>query len=163
MKNIAVFAGSFDPFTNGHLDVLKKALKDFDEIVVLVMRNPQKDPFFSIGERILIIREIIKDIPNVIVDTSQGYTVNYAHKHGCNTLIRGVRTEEDISHEKKLEEMNNSLRPSIRTVYYWTTLGLETVSSTRIKADFINKKDISKYVSSIVIASLVKKLRIESD
>ena len=157
-EEIGVFAGSFDPFTNGHLAVLKIALKAFKKVVILVMKNPHKSSMFSIKERIIIISEIIKDIEGASVDTAAGYTVDYAVKIGAKQLIRGVRGEKDVAYEYELMTKNKELNESISTTLIWVDAKYENISSTVVKEMFLEGKNITEFVPPEVVKALAKKL-----
>ena len=157
-EEIGVFAGSFDPFTNGHLAVLKIALRSFQKVVILVMKNPQKQSMFTIKERLIMISKIIKDIPNVSVDTADGYTVDYAVKIGAKQLIRGVRGEKDVAYEHELMTKNKELNESVGTMLIWVDAKYENISSTVVKEMFLEGKNINEYVPYEVIRALAKKL-----
>ena len=155
---LGVFAGSFDPFTKGHLEVLNLALEHFAEVVILVMKNPNKEYMFCLRERINLIAEIVSEYEKVRVDTYDGYTVDYAARVGAKKLIRGIRSESDVHYESELAAANRSLNASIDTVLYWVDAKYENVSSTLVKRMYLDGQDISEYVPSEVIKALSKKL-----
>ena len=112
----AIYPGSFDPITNGHLDILQRALKIFDKVIVLVAVNPNKQSRFSVEERIQMIKEAV-DNPNVVVDSTSGLTVEYAKQHGATHLIRGLRAVTDFEYEFQLATANDFIDSSIDSVF----------------------------------------------
>ena len=157
MKKIAVFPGSFDPFTNGHEEILVKSLKSFDEVIVLVMKNPSKSPVFSIEERINIIKRIAEKYRGVSVDTYEGLTINYAKKHDAQCLIRGLRAVSDFEYEFKLYAANKAIDSSVESVFFMAESNQSFVSSSLIVELYKNGVDISGFVSPVVIEVLKKK------
>ena len=113
---IAIYPGSFDPITNGHLEVLKRALNIFDRVIVLVAINPEKKSRFSVEERVSMIKESV-DSSRVEVDSSSGLTVKYAKEHGATHLIRGLRAVTDFEYEFSLASANDYIDPSIDTIF----------------------------------------------
>ena len=159
MKRRGVFAGSFDPFTNGHLYILTKASKLFDEVIVLIMQNPDKKNILSLETRIELIKEIIKPVLNARVDSANGYTVDYANKVEAQYLIRGIRNIKDMDFELKLAMANKELAPNIETVFIMADKEHEKIASSKIIEMFINGKDISTCVDEIVIKALKNQLK----
>ncbi|HUH66015.1 MAG TPA: pantetheine-phosphate adenylyltransferase [Syntrophales bacterium] len=122
MGKIAVYPGSFDPITNGHLDLIKRGLKIFDGIIVLVAHNPSKASyFFSVEERIELIKEATKDCKGVEVASSAGLLVDYVHKTGANIILRGLRALSDFEYEFQLTLINRRLNRDIETVFLMTS------------------------------------------
>ncbi len=158
----AVYPGSFDPFTNGHLDILDRALKLYAEVVVLVAGTGRKQTLFSAEERVELIRQIVKDRPGVKVDTTSGLIMDYAKKNSIQAVIRGLRTPSDFEYEYMMATMNKNLNPNCETVFMMTSQGLYFVSSTMIKELFRYGGDISPYVPALVVESLKKKIKVES-
>jgi pantetheine-phosphate adenylyltransferase len=116
-KNIAVYPGSFDPPTNGHLDLIERGSKIFDELVVAILRNPDKDPLFSVSERVAMLEALTGNYSNVRVDTFDGLTVDYAAKMGASSVLRGIRALSDYEYELQMALMNRKLRPELETVF----------------------------------------------
>lgn len=118
MKRVtAIYPGSFDPPTNGHLDLIARGSKIFDELVVAILRNPDKDPLFSINERREMLEAMTAEYKNVSVDTFDGLTVNYAEKMGASAILRGIRAISDYEYELQMALMNRKLRPNLETVF----------------------------------------------
>ena len=113
----AVFPGSFDPFTVGHLDIVKRASLVFDEVYVSIFDNPGKGTEFSLEERLSLIRDAVEDIPNVKVSASSGILVEYCRENGIGVIVRGIRNGSDVEYETMLEAVNTRIAPEIATVY----------------------------------------------
>jgi len=116
-KVIAIYPGSFDPPTNGHLDLIARGSKIFDELVVAILRNPEKDPLFSLAERQGMLEALTVDFGNVRVDTFDGLTVDYASQLGAAAVLRGIRALSDYEYELQMALMNRKLRPELETVF----------------------------------------------
>ena len=116
-KVIAIYPGSFDPPTNGHLDLIDRGSKIFDELVVAILRNPDKDPLFNVGERAGMLEALTGRYSNVRVDTFGGLTVDYAVKVGASCVLRGIRALTDYEYELQMALMNRKLRPELETVF----------------------------------------------
>lgn len=151
MKRIAIYPGSFDPITNGHLDILKRASKAFDEIIVLVADNSDKKSRFSIDERLEMIREAVSYMKNIRVDSTSGLTVKYAKEHGAHFLIRGLRAVSDFEYEFTLNAANEYIDHEIDTVYFMSTSGLNFISSSYIDSLYGSGVDISSLVPPSVV------------
>lgn len=153
----AIYPGSFDPITNGHLDILDRSLVLFSEIVVVVAGTGSKNPLFSPDERVEIIREVVRDRKGVTVERWPGLIMDYARKHQVSAVIRGLRAASDFEHEFLMASMNKQLNPDVETLFMMTAQHLYFVSSTMIKDLFYYGGDISPYVPAPVIASLKTK------
>src|SRR5207248_8737677 len=117
MKRIAIYPGSFDPPTNGHLDLIERGSKIFDELVVAILRNAEKTPLFSVGERRRMLEDLTSDFKNVRVDVFDGLTVEYAAKVKASAVLRGIRALSDYEYELQMAMMNRKLRPDLETVF----------------------------------------------
>ncbi len=152
----AVYPGSFDPFTNGHLDVVERALGIFDHLIVAVAANPDKrQPLFSVDERVHLIKEALKGHERVEVTSYTGLTVEYARSRGANTLVKGVRAYSDFDAELQQALMNRKLAPDIHTVFLMSSFAHIYVSSSILK-------DIASYggnVSDLVPPAVAKALK----
>lgn len=155
MKRIAIYPGSFDPITNGHLDVLNRALPMFDEVIVLVGVNPDKKSHFSVEERVNMIKEAVGDNPKVRVDSNSGLTVKYAREHNAYHLIRGLRAVTDFEYEFQLAQANEIADKDIDTVFFISRNEKSFISSSTVVE--LNKNGID--VSSLVPASVMKRLK----
>jgi pantetheine-phosphate adenylyltransferase len=117
MKKIAVYPGSFDPITNGHVDIIKRGLRMFDELIVLIAHNPNKKTLFTVEERLGMIREVIRDCKNVRVDSFDGLLVEYVKGAGANVILRGLRALSDFEYEFQLALINRRLNRDVETVF----------------------------------------------
>ncbi|MGM9873459.1 MAG: pantetheine-phosphate adenylyltransferase [Bacilli bacterium] len=152
---IAVYPGSFDPITNGHLDVLIRSSKVFDKVIVLVAINPNKKSRFSVEERVEMIKDATKDIDNVSVDSYEGLTVDYAKKVGAKHLIRGLRAVSDFEYEFQLNSANRFADSEIDMVFFMSSTNNSFINSSTI----IELADSGIDVSSLVPALVNKKLK----
>lgn len=151
-----VFAGTFDPITLGHLDVVNKALKDFDEVIIGVGINEEKTPLFDKFERVEMISKVFADNKKVSVYSYQNLTVDFAKSVGASVLVRGVRNEKDLAYEKVVEDFNLNVAPDIKTVIYQAEEKYKNLSSTFVKDAYFKGEDISSYVPGIVLEYLNK-------
>ncbi len=142
----AIYPGSFDPITYGHLDVLKSSAEIFDKVIIAVAKNSEKNGFLTVDERVNLIKESVKGIENVEVDSFNGLTIEYAKKRGAQILIRGLRAVSDFEYEMQLSQTNSALSCDIRTVFLITKPEYNFISSSTIREILINGGDISKFV-----------------
>jgi pantetheine-phosphate adenylyltransferase len=154
----AIYPGSFDPFTNGHLDILERSLKLFSEVTILIAGSAKKTAVLTVEERVALIREVVKDMPAVRVESTTGLTMEYARAHQINAVIRGLRTPSDFEYEYMMATMNKNIHPQIETVFMMTSQGLYFVSSTMIKELHSYGGDISPYVPTPVLHKMREKL-----
>ena len=153
----AVFAGSFDPPTNGHLDIIKRASTLFEKIDVVVSVNPDKKYMFTQDERVAMLKELVKDMKNISVHAYEGLIVNYAKQSDAKVLIRGVRSSNDFSYEFELASMNQNLNPEIETVFLQSREKYAIVKSSSIKELAKFGGDISRMVPPVVQKALEDK------
>ena len=132
-KVIAIYPGSFDPPTNGHLDLIERGSKIFDELVVAILRNPDKDPLFSLTERRNMLEELTRDSKNVRVDTFDGLTVDYAEKVHASAVLRGIRALSDYEYELQMALMNRKLAPHLETVFMMPAEQFSYLSSRLVR------------------------------
>ena len=154
----AVFPGSFDPPTNGHLDIIQRASKLFDDVDVVISVNPNKQYMFSEQERLEMLKELLKDYKNVQVHLWEGLIVNYAKETGAKVLIRGIRSSNDFSYEFELAHMNQNLNPQIETMFLPSKEKWGVVKSSSIKELAMFGGDISRMVPPLVAQALKQKL-----
>ncbi len=154
---IAIYPGSFDPVTKGHLDILKTGAEIFDKVIIAVAKNSEKKGFLPIEERVKLIKESTKDFNNVEVDSFDGLTIEYAKKKRAKVLIRGLRAVSDFEYELQLSQANSALCEEIRTVFLTTKPKYNFISSSTIKEIYINNGDISKFVPEPVYNYLMEK------
>ncbi|MGH7904814.1 MAG: pantetheine-phosphate adenylyltransferase [Candidatus Dormibacteraceae bacterium] len=155
----AVYPGSFDPFTNGHLDVLDRALKVFDRVIVAVLANPAKEPLLTTEERVQVIRAVLQDRERVEVDSFQGLTVDYARRRGAGTLVRGLRAYSDFDAELQLALMNRKLAPDVQTIFLMSSFAHIFVASSTIKEIAGHGRDVSDFVPPAVAEKLKEKFQ----
>ncbi len=158
-KKIALYPGSFDPITNGHIDVLERARRMFDFVVIAVLNNSEKKSFLTAEKRVELIEEAVKDMDNVSVARFDGLTVEFARKIGANFLIRGLRTITDFEYEVQLCQTNQVIAPDIDTVFLSTRPEHNFISSSIVKELSKHKTDISKFVPENVVKYLQDDLR----
>lgn len=159
---IAIYPGSFDPITKGHLDILKNAAGIFDKVIIAVAHNDKKTGFLTTEERVDLIKQSIKELDNVEVDSFKGLTIEYAKKIGANVLIRGLRAVSDFEYEMQLSQTNSALCDEVKTVFLTTKPKYNFISSSTIKEILKNDGDISKFVPKPVFEYLqIKKLNNE--
>ena len=136
----AIFPGSFDPLTNGHLDIIKRSSPLFDEIIVAVLNNADKDPMFTVEERCSMIREVLPSVDTdgckLVVDSFSGLTADFAKKSGATAIVRGIRAVSDYEYELRMALMNRRLEPTIETVFLMAGEEYSYVSSTLMKQVF---------------------------
>ena len=146
----AIYPGSFDPITKGHLDVLEKAAGMFDKVIIAVLNNSQKNCFLPVTDRVSLIKESVKTLKNVEVDYFDGLTIDYAHSKQADVLIRGLRAVSDFEYEMQLSQTNNALDPNITTVFLITKPEYNFISSGIVKEIEFLGKDVSKFVPECV-------------
>lgn len=147
---IAIYPGSFDPITKGHLDILKNASGIFDKVIIAVAHNGEKEGFLSTEERVELIKKSIEGLDNVEVDAFEGLTIEYAKKRGAEILIRGLRAVSDFEYEMQLSQTNSTLCDEIKTVFLTTKPKYNFISSSTIREILQNNGDISKFVPQAV-------------
>ena len=129
----AIYPGSFDPVTLGHMDIIKRSANLFDEIIVGVLNNSAKNALFSVNERVSMIKELTKDMPNVRVDSFDGLLVDYCKKQKANIIIRGLRAVTDFEYELQIAQSNHVQNPKVETIFLTTSLQYSYLSSTIVK------------------------------
>ncbi len=154
MKVIAVYPGTFDPITNGHLDIITRGHRLFDEIIVAVLGNPDKEPFFSVEERTEILRAVVGRQPNVRVESFDGLLVDYVRSRGATAIVRGLRALSDFEYEFQMALMNRRLRPDIETVFMMPSEAYTYVSSRLVKQVVQLGGDVSGLVPKEVLDRL---------
>lgn len=157
MGGIAVCPGSFDPVTYGHLDIIKRGAKVFDQIYVVVLNNSSKMPLFSVEERIQLIEEVTKNIPNVKVDSFQGLLMDYVSSVKASAIIRGLRAVSDFEYEMQITSMNRVLNDEVETFFIMTNNQYSFLSSSIVKEVAKYNGNISELVPDTVERALNKK------
>jgi pantetheine-phosphate adenylyltransferase len=149
-KRIAIYPGSFDPLTNGHVDIIERGARIFDSIIVAILANVEKTPLFSENERIAIIRDVFKNNPHVQVETFNGLLVDYAQRKNANVIVRGLRAVSDFEYEFQMALMNRHLAPGLETVFMMPAEQYTDFSSRLIKEVFTLGGEITALVPPIV-------------
>jgi pantetheine-phosphate adenylyltransferase len=155
---IAIYPGSFDPITNGHLDLIQRGSRMFDRLIVAILRNDAKQPLFSVEERIEMLLDVVKVYPNVDVDSFDGLLVDYAAAHSATVLLRGIRAISDYEYELQMALMNRRLRPEIETVFMMANEAYSFISSRLVKEVFGLGGDISGLVPPSVETRLHRRM-----
>ncbi len=153
----AMYPGTFDPVTNGHVDLVRRAAKLFDRVVVAVAASPNKTPMFTLEERIGMARIALADAPNITVDGYAGLTVDYVRHHGLRVIIRGLRAVSDFEYEFQLATMNRHLRSEVETIFLTPAEEYTFVSSTFVREIGVLGGDISPFVPPGVATALARK------
>lgn len=160
MEKIAIYPGSFDPVTNGHIDIIRRASKLFDKIYVVVSTNFEKNPLFASAERVELLKECVKSFDNIIVDVFSGFIYEYALSKNAKTIIRGLRTTNDFVNEYRLFTYNYGLsNKEIDTVFLCAELENMFTSSSTVKEVVSFKGDTSPYVPKVVDEAIKKKMK----
>lgn len=154
----AVYPGSFDPITFGHLDIIERSAKMVDELVIGVLCNSTKNSLFSLEERVNMIKEITKEIPNVRVEAFEGLLVDYMRQIDATIIIRGLRAVTDFEYELQIAQTNHVLKDDVETIFLITNLKYSYLSSTVVKEIASYGGDISKFVPEKIIGSIYKKI-----
>jgi pantetheine-phosphate adenylyltransferase len=157
-KKVAIYPGSFDPFTKGHINIIERGVKVFDEIIVAVAHNVSKKTIFTLEERVEIIREIFRGRPEIKVDYFEGLLVEYAKKVGTNIVLRGMRTVSDFEYELQMALSNKTLYPELETVFMVTESMYSHISSSLIKEIVTLGGSVKQMVPEIVEEKLREKL-----
>ncbi|MDO4478339.1 MAG: pantetheine-phosphate adenylyltransferase [Lachnospiraceae bacterium] len=155
----AVYPGTFDPVTNGHLDIIRRAAQQFDEVVVGVLCNSKKSPLFSIDERVRMLQEVTKDIPGVRVDSFDGMTVNFVRACGAGVIIRGLRAVTDFENELQMAQTNRVIAPDIDTMLMVTSLEYAYLSSTIVKELASHGEAIERFVPPYAAEKIKEKYK----
>ncbi len=150
----AIYPGSFDPITKGHLDVLKRASKMFDKVIIAVLKNSSKKSFLPVKDRVELIKSSIEGLSNIEVDSFEGLTIEYARSKGARFLIRGLRAVSDFEYELQLCQTNQAIAPEIDTVFLTTKPKYNFVSSSIVKELSNFGSDVSKFVPKSVVEYL---------
>ena len=155
----AVYPGSFDPVTNGHIDIIRRASKMFDHLIIAVLKNNTKTPLFTIEERVRMIREVTEDIQNVEVESFDGLTIEYCRMKNAQFMVRGLRAVTDFEYEIQIAQTNRVVAPDIDTIFLTTNLKYSYLSSSIVKEIASYNGDISFFVDSRVAERIHEKMR----
>ena len=157
MPTIAMYPGSFDPVTNGHLDIIKRSSRMFDKVIVAVLVNSAKTPLFTVEERVAMLRDACKNIPNVEIDSFNGLTVSFAKQKGATVMVRGLRAVTDFENEIQLAHTNFAMMPEIETVFLETAIKWSSLSSTIVREAAHYGQDVARFVPRNVEKALIVK------
>lgn len=157
----AIYPGSFDPVTFGHIDIIKRAAKVFEHLTVAVLNNKVKSPLFSVEERVMMLREVCKDLPNVTIDSFSGLLADYAVKSNADVVIRGLRAITDFEYELQMAQTNRKISEKVDTVFLTTSLEYAYLSSTTVKEVASFGKDVTQFVPECVAERIYEKYNIQ--
>ena len=155
----AIYAGSFDPVTFGHLDIIRRSSNVVDELIVGVLQNRSKSPLFSVEERVKMLEEVTADLPNVKIESFSGLLVEFAKKSEANIIVRGLRAISDFDYELQMAQTNRIINPQIDTMFLTTSLEYAYLSSTTVKEVASFGGDISAFVPESIIEPMQKRVR----
>ncbi len=151
---IAVFPGSFDPITIGHVDIVKRSIPLFDKIIVAIGVNTQKKYLYSLEERMAWIKDVFKDYPTIEVSNYQGLTINYCKEVGAQYLLRGIRSASDFEYEKTIAHLNHTMDANVETILMLSPPEYSSISSTIVREIILGKGDVSKFVPKELIEKI---------
>lgn len=155
----AVYPGSFDPVTLGHLDMIKRSCSIVDELVVGVLNNNAKIPLFSVEERVKMLKEVTKDLTNVKIVPFNGLLVDFARQHNASVTIRGLRAITDFEYELQMSQINHKLDAGLETIFLTTSIEYSYVSSTIVKEIAALGGDVTQFVPEVVVGELEQKMK----
>lgn len=157
MKHVAVYPGTFDPVTNGHIDLVERSLRIFDEVIIAVAENPKKAPLFSLQERIAMFRTVTENFKNISIEGFDGLLVDYVRKSKAVAIVRGLRAVSDFEYEMQMALMNRRLDNNIETVFMMPNQEYSFITSTIVKEAASYGGDVSSLVPRVVVEKLQKK------
>lgn len=156
-RHIAIYPGSFDPFTNGHMDIIRRGLEIFDTVIIAVASNSEKNSLFRIHERVLMIKQLTQDNPRLLVESFEGLLVDYVVSKEARVILRGLRAVSDFEFEFQLAQMNHTVCKQVETLFMMTSPECAYLSSSVVKEVGRLGGDISKFVPPLVRNELLKK------
>ena len=161
MNKIAVYPGSFDPITNGHLDIIKRAARIFDKLYVSILVNSSKTPAFDLEERIAMIKKVTEQYDNVVVDSFSGLLVNYLKEKDADVIVRGLRAVSDFEYEFQMALMNHKLEKNIETLFMMTSGKYSYLSSSIVKEIARHGGNLQDLVPDVLIEQISNKLKLD--
>ncbi len=159
MKVIALYPGTFDPITNGHTDLVRRAARLFDEVIVAVAANPQKKPLFNLSERVELARTVLADVKGAKVTGFDNLLIDCVRQHGGNVILRGLRAASDFEYEFQLAGMNRRLAPEVETVFMTPSEQEMFISASLVKEIALLGGNVSEFVDARVAAAMAAKIR----
>ncbi len=157
MSRLAVYAGSFDPVTNGHRDLIERAAALFDRVIVAIGIHATRKPLFTADERLGLLREVSSDLPNVTVESFDGLLIEFCRRNGARIIVRGLRAATDFEYELQIAHANADLQPNIDTIFLPTRTNYGFVSASLVREIASHHGDVSRYAPPVVCAALAKK------
>lgn len=157
MKHVAVYPGTFDPVTNGHIDLVERSLRIFGEVIVAVAENPKKAPLFTLDERLFMLKAVTANYKNVSIEGFDGLLVDYVRKRGAVAIIRGLRAVSDFEYEMQMALMNRRLDSNIETVFLMPNVEYSFITSTIVKEAASYGGDVSSLAPRVVVEKLKRK------
>ena len=154
---IGIYPGSFDPVTLGHLDIIERASRLVDKLIIGVLVNGTKKPMFSLEERVALLKEVTKDMPNVVVEANTGLLVDFAKEKNATVIFRGLRAVSDFEYELQIAQTNHKLNPNVDTVFLTTSVEYSYVSSSIVREIASYDGDISQFVPECIVDEIYKK------
>ncbi|MDP8099077.1 pantetheine-phosphate adenylyltransferase [Pasteurella atlantica] len=150
-----IYAGTFDPITNGHLDQIERASRLFSNIIIAVAKNPTKKPLFELEQRVHLVQQSIQHLSNAEVIGFDGLLVELAQKHQAKALLRGIRNSNDVEYEIQLAQLNEKLLPTLETIFLPPSVEWRYLSSTQVREIYYHKGDVSQFVPDVVNQALL--------
>ena len=154
----AIYPGSFDPVTLGHLDIIRRSASIADELIVGILNNKAKTPLFSVGERVRMLEEVTKDFPNVKIIPFEGLLVEFAKQMDAKVIVRGLRAITDFEYELQMSQTNQKIEPEIETLFLTTSLEFSFLSSTTVKEVASFGGDITQFVPDVIVKKITEKI-----
>ena len=154
----AIYPGSFDPVTLGHLDIIPRSASIADELIVGILNNKAKTPLFSVGERVRMLEEVTKDFPNVKIIPFEGLLVEFAKQMDAKVIVRGLRAITDFEYELQMSQTNHKIEPEIETLFLTTSLEFSFLSSTTVKEVASFGGDITQFVPEVIVKKIKEKI-----
>ena len=154
----AIYPGSFDPVTLGHLDIIRRSASIADELIVGILNNKAKTPLFSVGERVRMLEEVTKDFPNVKIIPFEGLLVEFAKQMDAKVIVRGLRAITDFEYELQMSQTNQKIEPEIGTLFLTTSLEFSFLSSTTVKEVASFGGDITQFVPEVIVKKIKEKI-----
>lgn len=154
MNQTVIYAGTFDPITNGHLDIIQRSSRLFGKVIVAVAKNPSKQPLFSLEQRVELVKQSCLHLKNVEVIGFSGLLVDFAKEYGATSLVRGIRGADDIEYEIQLAQLNQKLSGNLETIFLPPAVEWRYLSSTMIREIYRHQGDVAQFVPTVVVDAL---------